>query len=106
VGFAELVSDLGPLVGRAAVVEALETLARRSLLEPVGHGTLTLQPMVLEYATALLVERGGNAAGMGQGRHAVQPGASARALAATMTLRGATASVQPAPAHPSHGIWR
>jgi hypothetical protein len=88
VGFAELVAELGPLVGRAAVVEAVEALARRSLLVPRGRGTLTLPPVVLEYATAQLVDRGdaagqvGAAAGVRQGRRAAQPGASGRAAAA------------------------
>ena len=57
VGFAELVADLGPGVGAGAVVEAVEALRRRSLLEAGGRGTFTLQPVVLEYATARLVER-------------------------------------------------
>jgi hypothetical protein len=55
VGFAELVTDLGPAVERCAVVEAVEALARRSLLEPRGRGTFTLPPVVLEYATTQLV---------------------------------------------------
>jgi hypothetical protein len=94
VEFAALVTDLGPVVGRAAVVEAVEALARRSLLEPGGRGTLTLQPVVLEYATTQLVERGsaagqvGAAAGVGQGRRAAQPGASGRTAAAGAWRRG------------------
>jgi transcriptional regulator with XRE-family HTH domain len=59
VGFAELVADLGPLLGRAAVVEAVEALARRSLLDPGECGAFTLQPVVREYATTWLVERRG-----------------------------------------------
>ena len=49
VGFAELVAHLGPAVGRAAVVEAVEALTRRSLLDPGKRGTYSLQPVVLEY---------------------------------------------------------
>jgi NAD(P)-dependent dehydrogenase (short-subunit alcohol dehydrogenase family) len=65
-GFAELVTDLGPL------------------LEPSGRGTFTLQPVVLEYAITQLVARGavdqvGAGAGGGQGRRAAQQGASGRA---------------------------
>jgi transcriptional regulator with XRE-family HTH domain len=81
-GFTELVSDLGLLVGRAAVVESVEALARRSLLVPGRHGTFTLQPVVLEYATAQQVERGAagqvGAAGVRRGRGAAQPGATGR----------------------------
>ncbi len=58
-GFAELVADLGSGVPRGAVVEALEALARRSLLERGPGGSFTLQPVVLEYATERLVERVG-----------------------------------------------
>jgi hypothetical protein len=84
-GFAELVTSLGPMLGRAVVVEAVEALARRSLLEPSGCGTFTLQPVVLEYAITHLVEcggtpgQGGTVAGGGQGRHAAQHGAPGRA---------------------------
>jgi hypothetical protein len=55
VGFAELVADLGPEVARDAAVEAVEALARRSLLERGGQGTFTLHPVVLEYATVRLI---------------------------------------------------
>jgi hypothetical protein len=87
VGFARLVTDLGPLVGRAAVVEAVEALARRSLLEPRGHGTFSLEAVVLEYATTCLVEQapavghGGAADSLAQGHGAVPPGASDRTAA-------------------------
>ena len=56
IGFAELVADLGPEVVRGEVVEAVEALARRSLLERGSGGTFTLQPVVLEYATMRLIE--------------------------------------------------
>ena len=55
VGFAELVADLGSGVARGEVVEAVEALLRRSLLERGGDGTFTLQPVVLEYVTGRLV---------------------------------------------------
>jgi WD domain, G-beta repeat len=55
VGFAALVADLGPGVGRGEAVEAVEALLRRSLLEWGTGGSFTLQPVVLEYATARLV---------------------------------------------------
>jgi len=55
VGFATLVTDLGPGVARGEAVEAVEALLRRSLLEWGAGGTFTLQPVVLEYATARLV---------------------------------------------------
>jgi len=57
VGFGELVADLGPGVSRAEVMEAMEGLQRRSLLERGAGGAVTLQPVVLEYATARLVAR-------------------------------------------------
>jgi transcriptional regulator with XRE-family HTH domain len=93
VEFAELVTDLGPLLGRAAVVEAVEALARRSLLEPAGRGTLTLQRMVLEYATTQQAEHGpagkaSAAAGVRRGRGGAQPGAPGRAATAGTGRRG------------------
>jgi hypothetical protein len=59
VGFARLVDEVGPLVGRAAVVEAVQALARRSLLEPRRGGTFSLQAVVLEYAATCRVEQAG-----------------------------------------------
>jgi WD40 repeat protein/DNA-binding XRE family transcriptional regulator len=56
-GFAELVANLGPGVARGEVVEALEALGRRSLLERGAGHTVTLQPVVLEYGTMRLIER-------------------------------------------------
>jgi transcriptional regulator with XRE-family HTH domain len=61
----ELIDALGPRVGRGAVLEAVEALRRRSLLERAGPaGTaavqslagFTLQSVVLEYVTDRLVE--------------------------------------------------
>jgi len=57
VRFADVVADLGPRAPRGEVVEAVEALLRRSLLEWGPGGEFTLQPVVLEYATARLVER-------------------------------------------------
>jgi hypothetical protein len=96
VGFVGLMSDLGPVVGRAAVVEAVESLARRSLIQPGERGAFTLQPLVLDYATTLLVERTGaaNQLGLtedvGQGVDAARPGLSSRAAVGGRTARGVT----------------
>jgi len=59
VGFAEVVADLGLGVARGDAVEAVEALQRRSLLERAARegGAFMLQPVVLEYATARLVEQ-------------------------------------------------
>jgi transcriptional regulator with XRE-family HTH domain len=87
VGFAELLTDVGPLVGRAAVVEAVEALARRSLLVTGRCGTFSLQPVVLEYAGTCLVEQpnaageAGAAGGVSRGRGPVLPAAAARSAA-------------------------
>jgi transcriptional regulator with XRE-family HTH domain len=94
VGFAELVADLGPLLGRAAVVEAVEALARRSLLEPKGRGAFSLQPVMVEYASTWLVEQPGAAGQVGaaasvrRGPGAAQPGASGRAAIAGARRHG------------------
>jgi hypothetical protein len=94
VEFAELVTDLGPLLGRAAVVEALEALARRSLLAVGRGGAFTLQPVVLEYATTQLVDRSGAAgqvraaAGVRRGRGAAQLGARGRPATAGAWRQG------------------
>src|SRR5262249_11683417 len=57
VGVAAVRADLGPGAGPGAVLEALEALGRRSLLERGGgRATHTLQPVVLEYASERLVE--------------------------------------------------
>jgi hypothetical protein len=94
VGFVALVSDLSPVVGRAAVVEAVEALARRSLLAAGGGGTFTLQPVVLEYAATVLVERtgatgvGGSADGVGGGPRVARTRGSGRSAAAGRIPRG------------------
>jgi len=57
IGLAVLSSELAPVVGRSTVIESIENLRRRSLLERGEHGaTFTLQSMVLEYVTDRLVE--------------------------------------------------
>jgi WD40 repeat protein len=54
---AELAGEMAPNVGRKTVIEAIETLRRRSLVEHGERGaTFTLQSMVLEYMTDRLVE--------------------------------------------------
>jgi len=56
VGIAEL-ADLGPRIGRVAVLEAAEGLRRRSLLERTERGVLfSLHSVVLEYVTEQLIE--------------------------------------------------
>jgi WD40 repeat protein/transcriptional regulator with XRE-family HTH domain len=55
---AELLGVMGPRVGRAAVLEAVEALRRRSLVERAdtpGAAAFTLQSVVLEYVTDHLV---------------------------------------------------
>ena len=57
IGLAELAADLGPRIGRAATLEAVEGLRRRSLLERTGRGPLFgLHSVVLEYVTDQLIE--------------------------------------------------
>ncbi|MBV9170150.1 MAG: helix-turn-helix domain-containing protein, partial [Chloroflexi bacterium] len=58
VGLSEL-TILAPRIGRGAVLEALEALRRRSLIERAetpGAAAFTLQSVVLEYVTDRLVE--------------------------------------------------
>jgi WD40 repeat protein/transcriptional regulator with XRE-family HTH domain len=57
VGLAALRADLGAGAGPGAVLEALEALGRRSLLERGAElATHTLQPVVMEYVSERLVE--------------------------------------------------
>jgi WD40 repeat protein/DNA-binding XRE family transcriptional regulator len=57
VGLAELAADLGPRISRGAVLDAVEGLRRRSLLERTVRGPLfALHSVVLEYVTEQLVE--------------------------------------------------
>jgi WD40 repeat protein len=56
VGFVELVGDLEPPAPRGEVLEAIEGLRHRSLIERGKQGgAFTLQPVVLEYVTNRLV---------------------------------------------------
>src|SRR5438132_5485427 len=58
VTFAELVVDLGSRAGRVEVLEAIEALRRRSLIERNDVGaTFTPQSVVLEYMTDRLAEQ-------------------------------------------------
>ena len=59
VRLADLLAALGSRLGRGTVLEAVEALLRRSLLERVeagGRAAFTLQSVVLEYVTGGLVE--------------------------------------------------
>jgi WD40 repeat protein/transcriptional regulator with XRE-family HTH domain len=54
--FVDLAAAIGKPVARGAVLEALEALRRRSLIEPGERGaTFTLQSVVLEYVTDRMV---------------------------------------------------
>jgi WD40 repeat protein len=55
VTLSQLQADLVPVVTRAKLLEALEYLGRRSLIEHSSHG-FTLQPVVMEYMTERLIE--------------------------------------------------
>jgi WD40 repeat protein/predicted ATPase/transcriptional regulator with XRE-family HTH domain len=57
VGVAVLGADLAPGASPGEALEAVEALRQRSLLERGAGGTVTLQPVVLEHATARLVAR-------------------------------------------------
>jgi WD40 repeat protein len=59
VGLAELLSAIGHRAERGAVLDVVEALRRRSLIERTeidGTAAFTLQPVVLEYVTSGLVE--------------------------------------------------
>ncbi len=57
ISLAELARDMEPRIGGGAVVDTVEALRRRSLVERGERGsTFTLQSMVLEYVTDRLVE--------------------------------------------------
>jgi WD40 repeat protein/transcriptional regulator with XRE-family HTH domain len=58
-GVAQILAELGPSVGRGLVLEAIEALRRRSLVERAevaGPAAFTLQSVVLEFVTERLVE--------------------------------------------------
>ncbi|HEV7664444.1 MAG TPA: XRE family transcriptional regulator, partial [Chloroflexota bacterium] len=57
---AELIAALGPRLGRGTVLEAVEALRRRSVVEraeTAGRAAFTLQSVVLEYVTDRFVEK-------------------------------------------------
>ncbi|UBF29985.1 NACHT domain-containing protein (plasmid) [Kovacikia minuta CCNUW1] len=56
---AELSTDTAPPVPRAKLLEVLESLSWRNLIER-RQGSYTLQPIVMEYVTDALVEQVGN----------------------------------------------
>src|SRR5262245_13447273 len=77
ISLAELANDMAPRGNRSTVVEAIETLRRRSLLErsergathapqPPRGSAFTLQSMVLEYMTDRLVETVADEIGRGE----------------------------------------
>ncbi|HET8910003.1 MAG TPA: NB-ARC domain-containing protein, partial [Ktedonobacteraceae bacterium] len=54
----ELQHNLAHFVARGRVIEALESLHRRSLIEPGSvAGNFTIQPVIMEYITSRLVEK-------------------------------------------------
>ena len=75
VQMAAILAALGPLAGRGAVLEAIEALRRRSLVEraeAVGPAAFTLQSVVLEYVTDRLVEHVVDEIGGGQPEELVE----------------------------------
>jgi WD40 repeat protein len=75
VSLAELIADLGPRVRQPTVLEAVEALRRRSLVERAGAAGMaavhplvgfTLQSVVLEYVTDRLVDEVGDEIARGQ----------------------------------------
>ena len=69
VSLGELIVELGPSVGRGAILEAVEALRRRSLVEraeTANAATFTLQSVLLEYVTDRLVETVADEIGRGQ----------------------------------------
>jgi WD40 repeat protein len=56
VSIAELLADFIPSGYRTQVMSALQSLARQSLIEK-SSGGFTLQPVVMEYVTAVLIDR-------------------------------------------------
>jgi WD40 repeat protein len=54
---ADLHTDLCPPISKANLLEALEKLVRRSLIETIPVNRYTLQQVVMEYVTDCLVER-------------------------------------------------
>jgi WD40 repeat protein/transcriptional regulator with XRE-family HTH domain len=57
IGLRDLSAEMTPSLGQSTVIEAIETLRRRSFVEPADGGAkFTLQSMVLEYVTDWLVD--------------------------------------------------
>ena len=75
VSIEELLSVLGAPLPRVQVLDAVEALHRRSLIER-GHrgGSFTLQSVVLEYATARLIEEAASEIEQGRLTHLVEHG--------------------------------
>jgi WD40 repeat protein/transcriptional regulator with XRE-family HTH domain len=74
-GLSKLLQRVGPRIGRGIVLNALEALRRRSLVERAEvarAATFTLQPVVLEYVTDRLVEDAADEIAGGQPVHIVQ----------------------------------
>ncbi|NUP98424.1 MAG: NACHT domain-containing protein [Armatimonadetes bacterium] len=72
---ADLLAALGERLGRGAVLEAVEALRRRSLVERAevaGMAAFTLQSVVLEYVTDRLVEEVAEEISCGQPVHLVE----------------------------------
>jgi WD40 repeat protein/transcriptional regulator with XRE-family HTH domain len=55
--FADLAQDIVRPVQNKELLEALESLKRRSLIETRGSGRFTLQPVIMEYVTEQFVEK-------------------------------------------------
>ena len=75
VTIAALIAELGPRAGRGAVLEAVEALRRRSLVEraeTAGAAAFTLQSVVLEYVTDRLVEEACDEIARGQALQVVE----------------------------------
>jgi WD40 repeat protein len=67
VSLVELARDMAPSKNRGLVVEAIETLRRRSLVERGDQrATFTLQSLVLEYVTDRLVDTAADEIGRGE----------------------------------------
>ena len=67
IGLADLVKEMAPSLGRNAVIDAVETLRRRSLVERGGRGaTFTLQSIVLDYVVGWRAETVAYSTGEGQ----------------------------------------
>jgi len=52
VSLEDMYKDLVYPVAKGTFLEVLKSLRRRSMIEPQGNGTFTLQPVIMEYVTA------------------------------------------------------